>query len=50
MDKLIEKTVELALEKGLIEVKNKIIVDSTHTNVMYSHISSREELIRQAKT
>ena len=26
MDKLIEKTVELALEKGLIEVKNKIIV------------------------
>lgn len=49
MDKLIEKTVQLALEKGLIEVKNKIIVDSTHTNAMYSHISSREELIRQAK-
>ena len=49
MDKLIEKTVELALEKGLIEVKNKIIVDSTHTNAMYSHISPREELIRQAK-
>lgn len=49
MDRLIEKTVELALEKGLIEVKNKIIVDSTHTNAMYSHISPREELIRQAK-
>lgn len=49
MDKLIEKTVELALEKGLIEIKNKIIVDSTHTNAMYSHISPREELIRQAK-
>ncbi len=49
MDKLIEKTVELALEKGLIEVKNKIIVDSTHTNAMYSHISPREELIKQAK-
>lgn len=49
MDKLIEKTVELALEKGLIEVKSKIIVDSTHTNAMYSHISPREELIRQAK-
>lgn len=49
LDKLIEKTVELALEKGLIEVKNKIIVDSTHTNAMYSHISPREELIRQAK-
>lgn len=50
MDKLIEKTVELALEKGLIEVKNKIIVDSTHTNAMFSHISPREELIRQAKS
>ena len=49
MDKLIEKTVELALENGLIEVKNKIIVDSTHTNAMFSHISPREELIRQAK-
>ena len=49
MDKLIEKTVEIALEKGLIEVKNKIIVDSTHTNAMFSHISPREELIRQAK-
>ena len=50
MDKLIQKTVELALEKGLIEVKSKIIVDSTHTNAMYSHISPREELIRQAKS
>lgn len=49
MDKLIEKTVELSLEKGLIDVKNKIIVDSTHTNAMFSHISPREELIRQAK-
>ena len=49
MDKLINKTVELALEKGLIEVKNKIIVDSTHTNAMFHHISPREELIKQAK-
>lgn len=49
MDKLIQKTVELALEQGLIEIKTKIIVDSTHTNAMYSHISPREELIRQAK-
>lgn len=49
MDKLIEKTVEIALEKGIIEIKNKIIVDSTHTNAMFSHISPREELIRQAK-
>ncbi len=49
MDKLIEKTVQLALEKGLIDAKNKIIVDSTHTNAMFNHISPREELIRQAK-
>lgn len=49
MDKLIQKTVELALEKGLIEVKNKIIVDSTHTNAIYHHISPREELIKQSK-
>lgn len=49
MDKLINKTVEIALKKGLIEVKNKIIVDSTHTNAMFHHISPREELIRQAK-
>ena len=49
MDKLINKTVEIALEKGLIEVKNKLIVDSTHTNAMFHHISPREELIRQAK-
>ena len=49
MDKLINKTVGIALEKGLIEVKNKIIVDSTHTNAMFHHISPREELIRQAK-
>ena len=49
MDKLINKTVEIALEKGLIEVKTKIIVDSTHSNAMFHHISPREELIRQAK-
>lgn len=49
MDKLINKTVEIALEKELIEVKNKIIVDSTHTNAMFHHISPREELIKQAK-
>ena len=49
MDKLINKTVEIALEKGLIEVKNKIIIDSTHTNAMFHHISPREELIKQAK-
>lgn len=48
MDKLIAKTVEIALKEGVIEVKNKIIQDSTHTNAMYQHISPREELIKQA--
>ena len=50
MDKFIQKTVELTLEKGIIEVKSKIIVDLTHTYAMYSHISPREELIRRAKS
>ncbi len=49
LDKLISKTVEIALSEGLIEVKNKIIQDSTHTNARFQHISPREELIRQAK-
>ena len=48
MDKLINKTVEIAIEKDLIEVKNKLIVDATHTNAMFHHISPREELIKQA--
>jgi hypothetical protein len=49
LDKLIKKTVSLAINAGLIEVKNKIIVDSTHTNAMFNRISPREELIRQAR-
>ena len=49
MDKLIAKTVAIAIEKGLIKIKTTIINDSTHTNAMYSRISPREELIRQAK-
>lgn len=49
LNKLIAKTVEIALKEGVIEVKNKVIQDSTHTNAMYQHISPREELIKQAK-
>ena len=44
-----DSSIEIALKKGLIEIKNKIIVDSTHTNSMFHHVSAREELIRQAK-
>lgn len=49
MDKLIAKTVEIAIKEGIITSKNKLIQDSTHTNAMYQHISPREELIKQAK-
>ena len=49
LDKLINKTVEIALEKGLISVKNSLIQDATHTNARFQHISPREELIKQAK-
>jgi IS5 family transposase len=49
MDKLISKTVEIAIKEGVIEVKNKLIQDSTHTNARFQHISPREELIHQAK-
>jgi len=49
MDKLIAMTVKIAIKEGVIEVKNKLIQDSTHTNARFQHISPREELIRQAK-
>ncbi len=49
LDLLINKTVEIALEKGVIEAKNKIIVDSTHTNAMYHSKSGREELLDRCK-
>jgi len=50
MDILINKTVEFAITAGVMEAKNKIITDSTHTNALYNHISPREELIKQAKS
>ncbi len=49
IDLMISKTVEIALEKGLIQVKNKLIQDSTHSNAMFQHISPREELMKRAK-
>lgn len=49
LDKLINKTVEIAIEKGIIEIKNVSILDSTHSNAMFQHISPREALIKQAK-
>ncbi|QOY36889.1 transposase [Anaerobacillus isosaccharinicus] len=45
---LIKKTVEIALEKGLIK-SNQIIVDSTHTNSMFNSKSPVEILQEQSK-
>ena len=36
LDMLIGKTVEIAIEKGIIKRRNTIIVDSTHTNARYN--------------
>lgn len=49
MDKLLNKTVELAVKEGVIERKARIIVDSTHTLARYGKLSPREELIRLSK-
>lgn len=48
LDMLIGKTVEIALEKGIIETKS-IIVDSTHTRARYNKKSPREALQEQSK-
>lgn len=49
LDMMIAKTVEVAISSGIIQVKNKLIQDSTHTNALYQHISPRDELIKRAK-
>lgn len=49
LDMLIGKTVEIALEKGIIKKKNSIIVDSTHTNSRYNVLSPRQALINESK-
>lgn len=49
IDLMISKTVQIALEKGIIQKKNKLIQDSTHSNAMFQHVSPREELIKRAK-
>ena len=49
LDMLIAKTVEIAIEKGIIQKKNTIIVDSTHTNSKYNLLSPRQALINEAK-
>lgn len=48
LDILITKSVEIALEKGVIKSKS-IIVDSTHTTARYNQQSPREILIEYSK-
>ena len=49
LDLLIGKTVEIAIEKGIIKKKTAIIVDSTHTNSKYNLLSPRQALINESK-
>ncbi|MCB8816350.1 IS1182 family transposase [Desulfosporosinus shakirovi] len=48
LDLLINKTVEIALEQGVIKSKS-IIVDSTHTKARYNQKSPRENLVEHSK-
>lgn len=50
LDLLIGKTVEIGKEKGVLHDHEKMIVDSTHSNALYQHISPREELISKPRT
>lgn len=45
---LIEKSVEIAIEQGVIKGKN-LIVDSTHTSSRFKHLNPIEVLRKQAK-
>lgn len=48
LDMLIAKTVQLALEKGIIKSKS-IIVDATHTKSRYNQKTPRQALLEQSK-
>ena len=49
LDMLIRKTVEIALEKGLIKQKATIIVDATHTKSRYNQKSQTDVLKELSK-
>lgn len=49
VDLLLNKTVEIALSTGVMNVRNKLIQDSTHTHALYQQVSPREELLKRAK-
>ena len=49
LDMLIGKTVEIAIEKGIIKSKS-IIVDATHTKARYNQKTPREILMERSKS
>lgn len=49
IDLLLSKTVEIALGKGVMKARCKLIQDSTHTCALYQHVSPREEILKRAK-
>lgn len=48
LDKLIKKSVEIGVEKGVVK-SNRIIVDATHTRARYNQKSAYMQLLEQAK-
>lgn len=48
LDILVNKTVEIAIDKGIIKGKN-IIVDATHTKAVYNQKSPKESLMDISK-
>lgn len=48
LDLLIKKSVEIAIENGVLE-SSTIIVDSTHTKSRYNHVSAQEALRSRSK-
>jgi transposase len=49
LDLLIQRTTEIAIEHGLIEIKAALIVDSTHSHSRYRSRSAAQYLNEQAK-
>ena len=48
LDKLIEETVKIAIDKGIIESRT-IIIDATHTKSRYNSKTPRQALQEQSK-
>jgi hypothetical protein len=45
----IDKTVDIAISKGIIKRRSMLVVDSTHTLSLYGSVSPREAIIRAGK-